>query len=196
MASQPFRLILASQSPQRQMLLKEAGYCFEVVPPSDGAETGFCSGETPAEFVARLARQKAADVAGRTEQGIVLACDTVAECGGRILGKPRHADDARQMLEYLRGRTHHVYSGLCLHRLPADETQPGKVLVETDVTTLQMLKISDAQLDEYIESRAWVGKAGAFGYQDRTGWLEILSGSESNVIGLPMELLAKMLQDI
>src|SRR5688572_7779826 len=113
-------LVLASSSPRRRMLLGEAGYEFTVVPPSEGAECGVCSGETPPELVARLAFQKARDVAERTTTGIVIGCDTVAECRGQILGKPANREHARQMLELLRGREHHVYSGLCLWRRPDD----------------------------------------------------------------------------
>ena len=75
--------------------------------------------ENPAELVARLARQKAANVARRVERGWILGCDTVAECGGEILGKPADEQAARRMLETLRGRRHRVFSGLCLWRQPA-----------------------------------------------------------------------------
>lgn len=173
------------------MLLEQAGYSFEIVPPSDGAECGVCTGESPAELVVRLARQKAADVASRVDDGIVLGCDTVAECQGRILGKPRDAEHAREMLQLLRGQVHHVYSGVCLWCRPSDD-----LLVDVATTKLRMADISDEQLEAYIDSDAWIGKAGAFGYQDRTGWLEILSGSDSNVIGLPLELLAILLEGV
>jgi septum formation protein len=92
------RLILASGSPRRRELLREAGYQFEVVPPSLEAECGVCSGESPPELVARLAYQKAADVGPRVGCGLLLACDTVAECHGQILGKPADETHARQML--------------------------------------------------------------------------------------------------
>lgn len=181
-------LILASRSPRRRQLLEEAGYEFTVVPPSDAAECGMCSGENPAQLVARLAYQKAADVAQCVEEGLVLGCDTVAECDGQILGKPEDENHARQMLQSLSGRRHRVFSGLCLWNLP--EPKPN---VRVDVTTLQMDRLSDNQLAEYLESGGWEGKAGAFGYQDRLGWVHVVEGSESNVVGLPMELLAEMI---
>jgi len=183
------QLILASQSPRRRQLLTEAGYSFQVSPPDESAECGICSRETPPEMVARLAFQKSQNVAARFTEGIVLGCDTVAECQGRILGKPRHREHAQEMLTFLRGREHRVISGVCLWKLPED-----RHLTETDVTLLRMHPIDDQQLEEYLESDLWIGKAGAFGYQDRTGWLEIIEGSESNVVGLPLELLAKMLR--
>jgi len=187
------KLILASTSPQRRLLLHEAGYEFELVEPSPQAECGICSRETPPDLVARLALQKAADVVQRVQgvQGrIVIGCDTVAECVGQILGKPRDAAHARQMLALLSGREHHVYSGLCLWRPPAEP------LVRVAATTLRMDVLPAAEIEEYIHSGLWQGKAGAFGYQDRAGWLHIEFGSESNVIGLPLELLADMLTEL
>ena len=181
-------LILASRSPRRRELLKEAGFTFDVVPPESEAECGLCSGETPAGLVARLARKKAADVAARTSRALIIGCDTVAECDGQILGKPEDEDHARRMLKILRGREHRVYSGLCLWLAPE-----GRSFLEVDRTVLRMDQLSDGQLDEYLSGDGWIGKAGAFGYQDRLGWVRIIEGSESNVVGLPMELLERML---
>ncbi len=186
----PPRLILASASPRRRELLVEAGYVFEVLLPNPAAEDAPLPQETPPELVARLARQKAGDIAQRVDQGIVIGCDTVAECGGQILGKPRDRRHAREMLRQLRGHVHHVYSGLCLWRRPDD-----RVLTKVESTKLKMETILDAELESYLSSRLWEGKAGAFGYQDRHGWLRIVAGSESNVVGLPLELLRKMLDE-
>jgi len=182
------RLILASSSPRRRQLLADAGYVFDVIPPHESAECGVCANESPPELVARLALQKAADVAGRVSDGIVIGCDTVAECRAQILGKPRDRDHARQMLELLRVREHHVYSGLCLWRRPDDVK-----LVAVATTRLVMDPISDGDLADYLATDAWEGKAGAFGYQDGLDWVHIIEGSESNVVGLPMEALARLL---
>jgi septum formation protein len=181
-------LILASRSPRRRELLAEAGYAFAVHPPSEAAECGVCSGENPAQMVARLAYQKAADVARQVAAGLVLGCDTVAECDGQILGKPRDHDHARHMLQTLSGREHRVLSGLCLWELPGGEPQ-----VRVATTRLRMDPLTPQQLDEYLASGQWEGKAGAFGYQDRLGWVHVIEGSESNVVGLPLELLSEML---
>jgi septum formation protein len=185
------RLILASSSPRRRELLAEAGYRFEVVPPSADAECGLCSGETAPEYAARMARQKAADVAARVREGLVIGCDTVVECQGQVLGKPRDVTDARAMLRHLRGREHRVYSGLCLW-----DTQGGPPQVRLATTVLRMGRLTDAQIEEYLATDQWAGKAGAFGYQDRLGWIEIVEGSESNVVGLPLELLEEMLRAV
>ena len=182
------RLILASQSPRRRELLESAGYQFDIIVPSESAECGICTQESAPEMVARLAKQKAQDVLDQVERGIVIACDTLAECKGQILGKPSNQEHAEQMLRLLRGQEHRVYSGLCLWRRPADRFEVAVVC-----TTLTMEPITDQQLADYLASDGWIGKAGAFGYQDRTGWLRIIDGSESNVVGLPMELFREML---
>ncbi len=184
-------LILASRSPRRRELLAAAGYAFEVCPPDETAECGMCSNESPATMVARLAYQKAADVARRVGRGLVLGCDTVVECDGQILGKPADEHCARQMLRTLSGRPHRVLSGLCLWPVPQGEPQ-----VRVAVTTLQMDPLSEAQLDEYLAGGQWEGKAGAFGYQDDLDWVHVVEGSESNVVGLPLELLAEMLAEL
>jgi septum formation protein len=170
--------------------MQQWGYDFELLPPSDTAECGICSSETPPEMVARLAYQKAGDVARRLDSGLVIGCDTVAECLGQILGKPHNVDHAREMLKLLRGREHQVYSGLCLWERPTDRTR-----VEVDVTRLVMDPIPDDALEAYLQTEAWEGKAGAFGYQDGLDWVHVVAGSESNVVGLPMELLERMLSE-
>ena len=198
------KLILASGSPQRRALLAAAGYEFAVLVPSDRAECGVCSKETPPEYASRMAWQKALDVLGRLPEGIpkgapdripelipesiIVACDTVVECTGAILGKPVDGNHARQMLHLLSGRVHHVYSGLCVWPQP-----DGPPHLSVAATRLRMDPLSNDQVDEYVASGAWEGKAGGFGYQDRVGWLHVEEGSESNVIGLPLELLAELL---
>jgi len=199
-------LILASGSPQRRQLLAAAGYRFEVVVPHESAECGICSATGPAGLVAELAMRKGANAVeqllaagkrGPDGPSLVIACDTVAECGGEILGKPVDEPHARGMLTRLRGNDHRVYSGLCVWLLPAGTARttsgarPPELRVAT--THLRMGSISDSHLEQYLASGQWRDKAGAFGYQDRPGWLQITRGSESNVIGLPMELLADML---
>ena len=185
------KLILASGSPRRRELLAAAGYDFDVFPPSDDAESGACGNETPREFVVRLARQKAADVArripGESSIRLILGCDTVAECAGKILGKPADRDEARAMLAILSGQEHRVHSGLCLWPLP-----DGEPALRVAVTTLRMDPLAREQLDAYIAGGRWQGKAGAFGYQDGLDWVHVVEGSKSNVVGLPIELLAEM----
>lgn len=183
-------LILASSSPRRRLLLEAAGYTFAVQPPAETAECGICSRETPPELVARLAMQKAADVAQRVDEGMVLGADTVAECVGQVLGKPENRKHAEEMLRRLSGRSHSVYTGICLWSRPEN-----RWIVDVTRTRLFMEPLSEEQLRGYLDSHRWEGKAGAFGYQDGEDWLHVEEGSESNVVGLPMERLAELLED-
>ncbi len=186
----PREIILASSSPRRRELLERFGYRFRILEPDPNAECGICSRETPPELVARLAYQKAANVIEKIDSGLVLACDTVAECVAIILGKPENRSHAKQMLERLRGRKHSVYSGICLWNKDTANRS-----IRVDVSHLWMEPISDAQLEAYLDTEQWVGKAGAFGFQDGPDWIRLDSGSASNVVGLPMEMLQSMLAD-
>lgn len=190
-------LILASASPRRRQLLAEAGYQFRVVEPDPQVECGLCSEDGPAGLVMESAYRKAADVVRRLvdEPGglpmadaIVVAADTMAECDGQILGKPSDETAAQAMLQMLSGRKHCVLTGVCVWPLASHVPD-----LHVAVTTLQMDPLTDRQIEDYIASGQWEGKAGAFGYQDRLGWVHIKHGSESNVVGLPMELLAELL---
>tara|TARA_R110002073_G_scaffold7245_8_gene41376 strand:- start:7396 stop:8076 length:681 start_codon:yes stop_codon:yes gene_type:complete len=184
-------LILASGSPRRSQLLKAAGYSFTVQPASDEAECGMCSRETAPELVARYAYRKAADVASKNDGGLILAADTVASCYGQILGKPHDIEHAEAMLRQLSGRRHDVFSGFCVWSV-----SQNRCVVEVVRTELQMQTLSEEMLAEYLDSMLWEGKAGAFGFQDGNDWLEVLDGgSETNVVGLPMERLAEVFRD-
>ncbi len=183
------RLVLASQSPRRRQLMREAGYEFTVIAPSEGAESGEPDGDATSVYVSRLAVQKAADVAARVDvPSIIIACDTVAECQGVVLGKPRDREHAREMLQLLSGREHSVWSGLCVWN-----SATGEFDIQSERSVLTMQPLSDALIEEYLDSGAWEGKSGAFGYQDGLPWLTLTSGTAENVVGLPMDLLKKML---
>jgi len=183
-------LILASGSPRRAQLLTAAGYEFTVMVAGEDAECGMCSRETAPEMVARYAYRKAADVVARIDDGFVLAADTVASCVGQILGKPRNQEHAEEILRLLSGRRHDVYTGVCIW-----SARQNRCLVDVVRTELEMLPLSEEMLDVYLDSMKWEGKAGAFGYQDGHDWLFVRSGSESNVVGLPMERLAELLEN-
>ncbi len=184
-------LVLASSSPRRAQLLAAAGYQFTVIPAGDDAECGICSDDTAPTLVARHAFRKAADVVSRVDDAMVLAADTVASCCGRILGKPKDREHAEEMLRLLGGRRHDVYSGVCLW-----SGCSNRCLVEVVRTQLEMQPLSDAMLRRHLDSMSWLGKAGAFGYQDGNDWLKVIGGgSESNVVGLPMERLAELLEN-
>lgn len=218
MPDTPPRIILASQSPRRKLLLEEAGYDFEVMPSNVDEPGGICTNCGPAEFVSRFATQKTADVVARLKQEgrleeiaasdrphVVIGCDTVGEVGGRILGKPADRDEAREMLTMLSDTEHRVYSGLCIWPLvtgnsaaSANQEPPVNLdpIVDVDITTLRMQPLEGDELEEYLDTELWEGKAAALGFQDRPGWIHLVRGSGSNVVGLPMEMLERMLAQV
>ncbi|MEX1039278.1 MAG: nucleoside triphosphate pyrophosphatase [Pirellulaceae bacterium] len=181
-------LILASQSPRRKELLREAGYSFKVILPEDHAESPPRPGESPHDSVLRIATEKAENVAQRVDHGLIIAGDTLAELDGNPLGKPRDRDHAREILHSLRGREHFVWTAIALWLRPQDQTIRG-----IDQTIVRMSDLADQEIESYLDTGLWKGKAGAFGIQDRTGWVNVVRGSESNVVGLPLELLSELL---
>jgi len=166
----------------------------DTVVAGEGCEKPSSSRDLPSPLVprdpsgGRVKSKVMPKVTGIGPPPLVLGCDTVAECDGTILGKPRDQDHAREILLRLSGREHRVFSGVCLW--PIGDSPP---VVRVAETRLRMDRLSAKQLDEYLATGQWQGKAGAFGYQDRIGWVHVIEGSESNVVGLPMELLAEML---
>jgi septum formation protein len=186
-------LTLSSASPRRKQLLEQAGFIFETLPPDESAEDVRRVRESPEDYVQRLAFQKAKNTADKLEQGIILGGDTIVLCGENILEKPADREDARRMLLHLRGQIHQVLSGLCLIKKTRDEMVIRQV---TATTQLMMQPISDEEIETYLNTEQWQGKAGAFGYQDGNDWITLLEGSESNVVGLPMELFQTMYEDI
>lgn len=189
------RIVLASQSPRRKQLLESAGYSFDIVLPSETAECGICSKESTPELVARLAYQKAIDVEPRVDgPAIIVACDTVADIMGRVLGKPEDRRHAEEMIRLLSGREHGVYSGLCVKRV--GDAAASDPLVEVSKSTLAMETLSDSQIKEYLDSEDWMGKSGAFGYQDNHPWLKLISGTAENVVGLPPDVLGRLLSQV
>jgi septum formation protein len=184
MPSQPFQLILASQSPRRQQLLQEAGYVFTVDPPNDSVEAAVDATLPSDQFVLAASLAKANAIAAKHQQDIVVAADTVADCNGQILGKPTDRNDARRMLETMSSQTHRVLTGVCLI-----DCQTGRFVSRLEETTLTMDAFPEDQLNSYLDSGAWQGKAGAFGYQDGLDWIHIVEGLASNVVGLPVERL-------
>lgn len=184
---EPF--VLASGSPRRKQLLDAAGYQFSISSASDSVESGAAPGETAAELVVRYAIAKAVDVAKQYDRAMIIAADTVAWCDQQILGKPRDVDHAREMLEQLSGRNHDVYTGVCIW-----SCQTRRWVAETVRTELRMDRLTGQQIDDYLASMLWQGKAGGFGFQDGNDWLSVVGGgSQSNIVGLPMERLAELL---
>ena len=179
------QFILASASPRRKELLEKAGYTFAVL-VSDADET-LPDGISPEEAVRLNAARKAQAVSALHPGDVVLGCDTVVAIGGKILGKPRSAAEAKEMLRQLSGRTHTVYSGVCI----TDGTKKTVFAVATDVT---FYALSEVTIDAYAATGEPMDKAGAYGIQG-LGCVLVreISGDYSNVVGLPLSESARAL---
>lgn len=146
----------------------------------------------PRQRAEALSFFKAASVSSGVGDGVIIGADTIVSCNGDIFGKPEDADDAREILSALAGREQEVITGVTL----IDAATYHRV-IRHDVTRVTMRSLSDAELTAYIASGAWYGKAGAYGIQDvADDFVTAIDGSFSNVVGLPMELLAEMLEAI
>ena len=182
------RLVLASTSPRRRELLGLLGLPFEVVASHYDEELLSPSGLSPDDYVLQLASGKASEVAGRTDgDALVIGADTTVVLDGRYLNKPADPDDACRMLRTLSGRTHQVYTGLCLLR--GSTVQTGHAV--TDVT---FAEISDEIITAYVATGEPLDKAGAYGIQGKAlSFIPQVHGDYFNVVGLPLFLLCQML---
>lgn len=185
------RLILASASPRRAELLQQNGYAFTVYVPPYAEPDPERLRLSPDQHAEASSYFKARGVAQAVREGLVLAADTVVAYKDHLFGKPADADEARSILLVLAGTTHEVITGVTLL-----DAASGRRLIRHDVTRVTMRPMPPAAMDSYIASRAWEGKAGAYGIQDHgDAFVERIEGSFSNVVGLPMELLARMLEE-
>ena len=180
------RLILASASPRRAELLRWAGYTFEVVVAD--VDESIRAGETPAAYVRRLAADKSAAV--RIPDALVLGADTTVVIEGDILGKPRDDEDGRAMLKRLSGRAHQVLTGVSL-RQGAHEV--GRV----EVTSVVFRELTDEDIRWYAESGEGRDKAGGYAIQGLASrFVPSISGSYSNVVGLPLACVDELLRSL
>ncbi len=184
------RFVLASESPRRVALLQGAGYDF-VARKSGFPEVVL---DNPKETVEANARGKALAVATELPGEIVLAADTIVylpglPAGEAILGQARNEEDVRRMLGLLEGGTHEVYSGVAV-------TRDGSVSVQSAMTRVLMRKLSEAEISAYVELGEGIGKAGGYAIQGRAAlFVEGIEGDYSNVVGLPLALTSRMLEE-
>lgn len=179
------RLVLASRSPRRAELLQAAGIEF-TVRIADVDETPL-AGETPREYVLRVAEEKARAVAA-DEDEVVLAADTTVVLGGEIMGKPNDTADAARMLRALSGQRHEVITGTCLK-------QGMEILRDITSTAVWFASVSHAEIADYVASGEPMDKAGAYGIQGLASrFIDRIDGSYTNVVGLPVALIYRRLQ--
>jgi septum formation protein len=183
-------LVLASESPRRIALLAQAGITPDAVLPAAIDET-VRKGELPRIHAQRLAAEKARKVESEWngKPAFILAADTVVAVGRRILPKAADDDEVRACLTLLSGRRHQVITAVAL------VTPDGKLRLRVAQTRVSLLKLSQAQIQIYVESREGVGKAGGYAIQGRAETLiKEISGSYSNVVGLPLALTVRLLE--
>ena len=180
-------LVLASQSPRRKELLAVLGLPFSVVVP--GIDESPRNGESPENYVVRVAREKGMDVASRVDGSLVLSADTVVTIDGEILGKPLGRDDAIRMLGKLSGREHRVYTAVCV----IDQVK-GKVREGLERTAVSFKPLTATEIQAYVDREDVLDKAGAYAIQGFASvFIPAISGSYSNVMGLPLALVYELL---
>ncbi|NSW57213.1 MAG: septum formation inhibitor Maf [Armatimonadetes bacterium] len=184
-------LILASASPRRRELVRAIGVPFEVV-VSDAPEPVREEQEACREYAVRMALGKARAVANEYPGRWVLGADTIVVIDDVVLGKPADAENARQMLRLLSGRAHEVHTGVALVRSGENDSRAEHTAVAT--TQVRFRDLTDAEIERYIATGEPLDKAGAYGIQGHGGALvSEYSGSYTNVVGLPVEVVAEML---
>jgi septum formation protein len=184
-------LVLASASPRRQELLHNASIPF-VVEPTNIPEAAH-EGELPRDFAERMAREKAEIVFCNRPKDFVLGADTVVVIDGMILGKPRDPADAARMLRLLSGRTHEVITAVCLI---GPSLRSGSQDTRSETTLVTMSELSDKDIRDYIATQEPLDKAGAYGIQGMASrWIPRIEGDYFNVVGLPVALVLRMLQE-
>ncbi len=180
MTKQP-RLVLASRSPRRQLLLKQIGLTF-AVKPSRVREV-ILPAESPSVNAKRIALEKARDVGRQLKKGIIIGADTIVVVGRQVLGKPKSRKDAKRMLLLLSGRSHYVYTGFALLNAAS-----GKHVSDVVRTKVWFRRLSQREIDQYVKGDSPMDKAGAYGIQDDYGavFVERVEGCFYNVVGFPL----------
>ena len=180
-------IVLASASPRRQELLKNAGInC--VVRPANIEELQR-AGEDPAAFAERMARDKARAVRNYAPGNVILGADTVVVAGDQILGKPSDPEDAARILRLLAGRQHFVITGVCLIGTDFED-------LRSERTAVHFTPLTDAEIRDYVATGEPLDKAGAYAVQGRASrWISKIEGDYFNVVGLPVDLVYRMLRE-
>ena len=187
----PVSIILASASPRRKQLLTEAGYKFTVVSPEIDEPAFLSEHISPCEYAKRLALAKAKNVAARFPECLVIGADTVVDFNGQMFGKPADAKEAEQIIRKIFSAPHKVITAVAIVRIAE-----GTEIVKSETTAVYPKQMSDEQIARHIKSGSWQDKAGAYAMEDGDEFIEKIEGSLTNVMGLPVELLQRLLERI
>ncbi len=192
------KIVLASGSPRRRELLDQIGAEYEVR-PSKADET--ITGTIPAEIVKELALRKGKEVAGYyKEEVVILSADTVVASEGKILGKPKDDEKAKEMIGKLQGKSHEVYTGVAIIIKQQQKGQKPEVLVEKEQvfaveTKVKVTSMSEAEIEQYIRTGEHKDKAGAYGIQGKFApYIEGIEGDYYNVVGFPISKICQELK--
>jgi septum formation protein len=175
------KIILASRSPRRQVLLRQIGLTFDV--SESGVDENLDGAPDPLEHVAILSQRKATEVGHKYSDAFIIGADTIVVLDGVILGKPTDPADAVRMLLTLSGKTHKVYTGFTIIDRPSDQQ-----ITDVAVTEVTFRDITPSEIDAYIQTGSPMDKAGAYGIQDDYGavFVEKINGCFYNVVGFPV----------
>ncbi|HMG33896.1 MAG TPA: Maf family protein [Blastocatellia bacterium] len=180
------KIILASSSPRRAEILQKLGVEFEIL-PSKVSERPHPN-EAPPDYITRISRAKVVSVARTCERGLVIGADTVVVLKGTLLGKPQDKEDAARMLRELSGNWHAVMTGIALY-----DVETRKEVADYEKTLVRFAKLSEEEIEWYVNTGEPMDKAGAYGIQGFGGvFVEEIAGNYFNVVGLPIPLLYRL----
>lgn len=188
------KIILASKSVDRTELLNRSGIPFEVL-VSDIDEDKFKKRiSDPILLVKELAKAKLLyvkdELLKKNSQALIIAADTVVELNGIIIGKAENPEEACKIIKILMGKAHNLITGIAI-----SDTDDPKIIIDHDITTVEFLTLSDAEIENYVKSNEWKGRAGAYSINDKASlFISKINGSSSNVIGLPMHKIYEILK--
>ncbi|MHA1931150.1 MAG: Maf family protein [Promethearchaeota archaeon] len=188
------KIILASKSIDRRELFNRISIPFEVLASNIDEERLKKRISDPVLLVKELAKAKVQDVKDllikKGSEALIIAADTIVHVNGVIIGKAKTSEEAFKMIKNLCGKTHNLITGIAI-----TETDDPKMIVDYDVTSVEFLTLSDAEIDNYIETNEWEGRAGAYSINDKASlFISKINGSSSNVIGLPMHKIYEILK--
>ncbi len=183
------KIVLASQSPGRKDVLEKAGFIFDIIPST--FEEDMTLPFPPHELAMHLSLGKARDITSKVDDAIIIAADTFGVYENNLLGKPHTKERAKEMLQMLRGRVHSMVTGITVI-----DTVHNKEITQSDETKIWFRDISDKEIEEYIDSGESLQKAGGYKYQGiGRKFVQKVEGSETNIMGLPIEKLLEILKE-